>query len=801
MAEPADSATAGAFERCAWARMEEAYEGYLRSLWRADLGCYVETNSAWLGEYHLYRCRANGWASDEDRQRVVQLVDYYLDPQRFGPREWTGHPAGFWGPWRLLCSGYRHREELGLPQSRAEGIQAVMAQALERHLWTPGSSWHGNQEAYGLYLTDCWYAYRAHREPRYWEWILHFLEEIKQRFDRSYVDDVAGERCHRFLQPDLTWNYANDRTTDGHPTNLHVPNYFDTHVGELMCAWQEIGEVVGHEDAWVDDHLRRLAELVFYDWMYDGSPSYFSSGYGIHRMHHGLTWASMLVFPVGLAYYRGTTLRGVGRFLLGQFLDAIPRYDAMAGDPVDGAIPAAYFGTRRFCGAKGEGNALWLQRLSKALVEYRVQEVQPEPLEAWVDFRDWNQGMHLSGRVFDLGVCGYQIRGNDQLGMQTALGEPTIRDVRSGRVVVASAMDPPNVEVPESGADFLLWERGGSPVWLTAAAANRRAAVSAFQGYPGGEWIPHLTPYSCHELDGLRRNPHGATVHTQLIQPRPPRFAAGNLVRATRDVVVQVSYLVNTQADLTVQATGKYYSYMRDEEAVVVAWSDGSEEELGWHQVFEFPAATERRVEWFWVRYSGYGMLFVPVWEEMEGVGEGWKLVLDRQTVNLGLYLSQGLGWYGLLMQGEPGDGRPLRRGEGWRTCVAMRPTGADLAEVREWAAFYCSRVGVAGPEVALGPRSLWVPGWEVPELKRGDRPWDVVVEGVRADRPFELSGPRGCGVLTVTVRGEFAGTRVCCAAEADRAWREVPCQRPAPEAVVFSLDWTSHRCVRVQIP
>jgi len=68
------------FEQLGWERMERAYEGFLRSLWREDLGCYVETNGGWLGEYHTYRNRAKRWTSDEDRHRTMRLVESCLDP-------------------------------------------------------------------------------------------------------------------------------------------------------------------------------------------------------------------------------------------------------------------------------------------------------------------------------------------------------------------------------------------------------------------------------------------------------------------------------------------------------------------------------------------------------------------------------------------------------------------------------------------------------------------------------------------------------------------------------------------------
>lgn len=628
------------FEQLAWERMERAYEGFLRSLWREDPGCYVETQAAMLGKYHIYRNKHKNWASDEDRHRAVGMVDYFLNPEHFGPRDWVGHPAGVWMTVRFLCLAYRYRHELGLPDAAAETIHSTLDKAVEMHLWTSGSSEHTNQEVYNLYLTDAWYAFRAFEEKKYWEWVLHFLEEIKQRYNRPCIDDVARATRFRFLQPDLTFNYANDKSSEGHPQNLHTPNYHDTHIGEFMCVWQEIQEVVGYKDSFIEEHIKALENFIFYDWMYDGSPSYFSSGYGIHRIHHGLTWASMLVFPLALACYQGSSHRGVGRFLLEQFVHSIPRYDIMEGDPADGAIPATYFGTRHFCGLKGEGNAFWLMRLSKALVEYRIQEVEPEQPECWVDFRDWNQGMHFSGKVFDLGVIGYQVyRQRDGIGMQTSLGEPTIRDTKTGRLVVASSADPPNYRVPESGADFLFRAKGHEPIWLTEAADGRRASTFAFHSSQLVDWVEHLTPYRCHELDGKRQNPHWAMVHTEVVQPGEPRFVGGNLVRATRDVVVQVSYLVNLQGELVLQATGKFYSWMRDEEVVFICGADGREEYLGWHVPLEFPAFPEEgRVKWFWARYAGYGMLFIPVWDEMEGLCEGWRLSIDRSNIHLGRY-------------------------------------------------------------------------------------------------------------------------------------------------------------------
>ncbi len=188
------------FEQLAWKRMEQAYEGFLRSLWREELGCYVETQAAMLGKYHIYRNKHKNWDSGEDRHRALRMVDYYLDPEHFGPRDWTGHPAGVWMTVRLLCLAYRYRKELGMPDTKAEAIRSMLDKAIEAHLWTKGSSWHGNQEVYDFYLTDCWYAFRAFGEKKYWEWVLHFLEEIKQRYNRPRVDDVAGARQFRYLQ-------------------------------------------------------------------------------------------------------------------------------------------------------------------------------------------------------------------------------------------------------------------------------------------------------------------------------------------------------------------------------------------------------------------------------------------------------------------------------------------------------------------------------------------------------------------------------------------------------------------------
>lgn len=784
------------FETLAWSRMERTYEGFFRSKWLDDAGVYSEGILAWLGKYHIYRCKHKGWGSDEDRRRALRIVDHYVDPGNYEPGYWTGHPAGVWMAIRFLCLAYRYRGELGMPESRSGAIHSLLRECLETHLWTKGSSQHGNQNVYSLYLIDAWQAFRAFGEGKYWEWVLHFLSEIKRLHNRPYVDDVRGTRGFRFLQPDLTWNYANDKSNDGHPQNLHTPNYFDTCVGEFICVWQEIQETTDHRDSEIDGHIRDLENLIFYDWMYDGSPSYFSSGYGIHRMHHGLTWASMLVFPIALAYHKSGAHSGMGRFLLEQFARSIPRYDVMDGDPEDGAIPAAYFGTRHFCGTKGEGNSMWLQRLSKALEEYRVQDVRPQSLECWADFRDWNQGVHYSCKVFDMGVIGYQMFSpSSGIGMQTSLGEPTLRDTRTGRIVVASNADPPNFKAPESGADFLFQMEGKEPLWLSQAAEGRRATVFSYRSSALPDWVEHLTPYRCHELDGKRGNPHSVDVHSEVVRAEEPRFAGGNLVRATRDAVVQASYLVNLQADMQVRATGKYYCWMRDEEMALACTGNGEEVNLGIHVPVEFSASPAgKRVKWFWARYAGYGMLFIPVWDEMEGIGEGWILDIDRSNMHLGKYTSQALGAYSLR-----GGGR-MKIGDGWRTCVVLRPTTAELEDARAFGSFYSGTVRVEGEGARLGSRTFFVPGREIPEHKMGNRPWDVVVEGVRSGSSFELCGPIGRGTLTVTLRGEDAIFKMRCAYDGRSEWQEVPFDRPAQNVAILSLGWNGNHIVRVDV-
>ena len=102
---------------------------------------------------------------------------------------------------RFLYLAYRYRKELELPDSTAESIRSMLDKALEMHLWTKGSSWHTNQEVYSFYLTVSWAAFRAFGEKKYWEWVLHFLEEIKQRYNRPFIDDFSGMQCFRFLQP------------------------------------------------------------------------------------------------------------------------------------------------------------------------------------------------------------------------------------------------------------------------------------------------------------------------------------------------------------------------------------------------------------------------------------------------------------------------------------------------------------------------------------------------------------------------------------------------------------------------
>ncbi len=265
-------------------------------------------------------------------------------------------------------------------------------------------------------------------------------------------------------------------------------------------------------------------------------------------------------------------------------------------------------------------------------------------------------------------------------------------------------------------------------------------------------------------------------------------------------MVVQVSYLVNLQGELALQATGRFYTWMRDEEAVFICRADGREESLGWHVPLEFPVFPEEgRVKWFWARYAGYGMLFIPVWDEMEGLREGWRLSIDRSNIHLGKYTSQGLGNYSLRAGGENCDAGPLRIGEGWRTCMVLRPTGDDLEEVRRLAAFYCGTVEVRGDGVKLGPRTVFVPGREIPEFRCGDRPWDVVVEGVRPGKSFELSGVKGCGVLTVTLLGEVGRKSIRYAGDGVSEWQELAFDQPTPGTAIFSLPWDNHRSMRVQ--
>jgi hypothetical protein len=339
-------------------------------------------------------------------------------------------------------------------------------------------------------------------------------------------------------------------------------------------------------------------------------------------------------------------------------------------------------------------------------------------------------------------------------------------------------------------------------MWLTEESDGRRASTFAFHSSQLVDWQEHLTPYNCHELDGKRKDPYWAMVHTEVIHPHEPRFVGGNLIRATRDVVVQISYLVNLQSNLLMKATGKFYSWMRDEEAAFVCRADGREESLGWHVPLEFPVfPEEERVRWWWARYRGYGVLFIPVWDEMEGVREGWRLSIDRSNVHLGKYTSQGLGNYGLLVDyGDRDDAGVLRLGDGWRTCIVLRPTSDDLEEVRGLAAFYCGRVKIEGDRVKLGPRTLFVPGREIAELGKGDRPWDVVVEGVQLGKSFELTGVSGCGVLTVTLRGEIGGNGIRYACDGASEWQELSCDQPAPDTAVFSLSWKNNRSVRIQV-
>jgi hypothetical protein len=240
-------------------------------------------------------------------------------------------------------------------------------------------------------------------------------------------------------------------------------------------------------------------------------------------------------------------------------------------------------------------------------------------------------------------------------------------------------------------------------------------------------------------------------------------------------------------------------------EDIVICRADGREESLDWRVSLEFPVVPEEeRVKWWWARYAGYGMLFIPVWDEMEGLREGWRLSIDRSNIHTGKYTSQGLESYSLLVDdGDRDDAGVVRVGDGWRTCMLLRPTSDDRDEVRGLAAFYCSRVDVKGDGVTLGPRTCCVPGKEIAGGGRGDRPWDVVVEGARAGVSFELAGVSGCGILTVTLRGEMGGEiggkGIRYAYDGTGEWQEFECDRPCLNTAAFSLPWKNNRSVRIQ--
>lgn len=131
---------------------------------------------------------------------------------------------------------------------------------------------------------------------------------------------------------------------------------------------------------------------------------------------------------------------------------------------------------------------------------------------------------------------------------------------------------------------------------------------------------------------------------------------------------------------------------------------------------------------------------------------------------------------------------------------MVLRPTSGDLEEVRRLAAFYCGTVEVRGDGVELGPRTVFVPGREIPELRCGNRPWDVVVEGVRPGKSFELSGVNGCGVLTVTLRGKIGEKGIRCTCDGVSEWQELTFDRPTLDTAIFSLPWKNNRSIRVQV-